>query len=365
MEKRFRYLCALYSILISVSLLLVANGCKKPPPTNPPINPPSNKKWVVTTFAGDGTKNFADGPLLSAKFSFPEDVAIAPDGSIYVTDVINHRIRKILSGQVTTFAGNSSTGIINGNGTAAQFISPFSLTIDTHGNLYSTDDNDPRIRRISPVADAVTHAGTAATGFAEGDAMIARFGTGNYIVSDAEGNIYVADAINNRIRKVSINGQVSTIAGSGVSGFEDGSGSSVKFSSPAGIIIDRTGNLFVADRGNHRIRKITPAGQVSTLAGNGISGYVDGDAGTAQFSFDMRDLVIDTDGNLYLSDQDRIRKITPQGVVSTIAGSTTGFANGEGLSAKFNYPNGLGIDADGNIFVADLNNNRIRKISFE
>lgn len=351
-----------YLIFMPTTLIMFFEGCKKPPPNNPP---PANKKWVVKTFAGDGTKDFADGTLLSAKFSFPEDVAVAPDGSIFITDVFNHRIRKIASTQVITFAGNSTAGIINGNGAAAQFIYPFNLAIDGKGNLYSTDENDGRIRKITSVANVSTHAGIETSGFLNGDATIARFGFGNYIVSDVDGNIYVSDAINNRIRKVSNTGTVSTIAGSGELGFAEGSGTIAKFSSPGGIVIDRTGNIFVADRGNHRIRKITPSGEVSTFAGSGTPGTQDGNATTAQFPFDMRDLVIDTNNNLYLSELDLIRKITPQGEVITIAGSTQGYADGDGPLAKFDYPNGLDIDKNGNIYVADLNNNRIRKISFE
>jgi sugar lactone lactonase YvrE len=198
-----------------------------------------------------------------------------------------------------------------------------------------------------------TYGGTATPGFKDGSAGIAQFNPGNSIVADAQGNLYVADAGNNRIRKISSNGQVTTIAGP------------APFASPGGIAIDKQGNLYVADRGNFNIRKITAAGNVSLFAGSGVSGHKDGNAGEAQFSENLRDIAIDEQGNLYLSDGDMIRKITQQGIVSTIAGSSPGFSDGEGTLATFNFPNGLGIDAQGNIYVADLNNNRIRKISFE
>ena len=170
---------------------------------------------------------------------------------------------------------------------------------------------------------------------------------------------------NNRIRKISATGRVNTIAGSNIAGFINGNGAAAQFSFPGGIAIDGQENLYVVDRGNFRIRKITPAGDVSTFAGSGTQGNADGNADVAQFNHDMHDIVIDKQGNLYIADNNRIRRVTPQGIVSTIAGSTFGFKDGDGDSAKFNFPNGLAIDAAGNIYVADLNNNRIRKISFE
>lgn len=365
-------------IIPFVVIMLIAASCKKnkpgnrppsqPPTAPPPVSPPApagEKKWVVTTVAGNGTASFVNGPVLSATFHFPVDVAVAPDGTMYVTDILNFCLRKIAAGQVSTFAGGSGFDIINGNGLSAQFKNPYSVALDANGNLYTSDDNDPRIRKTSQAKDVSTYAGTATEGFADGDAGTARFFPGSYNVADAHGNIYISDARNNRIRMVSVNGEVSTVAGSSVSGFNDGNAGSAKFSFPAGIALDKQGSLYVADRFNFRIRKITREGVVSTIAGSGVQGDRDGTAGEAQFSLDIRDIVVDEPGNLYLSDGNRIRKITPQGVVSTIAGSTAGFADGDGSSAKFNFPNGLTIDAQGNIYVADLSNNRIRKISFE
>lgn len=145
-------------------------------------------------------------------------------------------------------------------------------------------------------------------------------------------------------------------------GFQDGNGDIAQFFFPQGIVIDKHGNLFVADQ--NRIRKITSAGVVSTFAGDESTGFADGGPGEAQFT-EIEDLVIDEEGNIYAADENRVRKISPEGVVSTIAGSTIGFQDGEGSSAKFNGALGLGIDKQGNIYVADANNRRIRKISFE
>lgn len=361
MKQKLTFLILIIAITANIS-------CKKTNVESPPLNPPPppiGKKWLVTTVAGDGTASLVNGPSLSATFHFPEDVVVAANGNAYVTDVFNHVIRIIAAGQVSTLAGGIGFDIINGNGASAGFKSPYSVTIDANGNLYTTDDNDPRVRKISPAGEVSTYAGIEMPGYVDGSKDVAQFKPGNYIIADALGNLYVSDAGNNRIRKISISGQVTTIAGTGMPGYNDGSGATAQFGFPGGIAIDKQGNLYVVDRGNFRIRKITPAGEVSTVAGNGAEGDKDGNVGDAQFSLDTRDIVIDELGNLYLSDRDRIRKINPDGIVSTIAGSTAGYQDGDGTSAKFNFPNGLAIDAQGKIYVADLNNNRIRKLSFE
>lgn len=351
-----------YSMALFGVILIASISCRK---NYPNYQAPTEKKWVVRTIAGNGTASFVNGPALSATFHSPSDVAINEDGILYVTDSLNFSVRKIVNGGVSNFAGGSGAGIQDGIGTAAQFKSPYSIALDANGNLYTSDDTDPRIRKISPTREASVYAGIATPGFADGNINAARFETGKYIVSDGNGNFYVSDTKNNSIRKISATNQVTTVAGNHTAGFRDGKGTAAQFSLPSGIAVDRLGNLYVADRGNFRIRKITPAGDVTTLAGSGVAGISDGNSNVAQFSSDLHDLVIDGQANLYIADKDRIRKVTPDGVVSTIAGSTPGFNDGDGKFAKFNFPNGLGIDAKNNIYVADLNNNRIRKISFE
>ena len=350
-----------------ISLLLIALigniACRKYNQGYTPINPSREKKWTVTTIAGDGRPFFADGPVLSASFRNPLDVAVAEDGTIYVADPLSHRIRKIAGGQVTTFAGSGISDTTNGPGVAAGFKLPDALTIDNDGNLYTLDIDDPRVREVSPGGFVTRYAGTGVEGFADGRADAAQFGEETSgIASDDNGNIYISDFDNKRIRKVSGTGQVTTIAGNGNDGFIDGNSNMAQFSSPSGIVIDKQGNLFVADL--NRVRKIIPSGIVSTFAGGDSIGYRDGQQGEALFSF-IIDMVIDPDGNIYLSDDNRIRKITPQGLVSTLAGSTAGYQDGDAMSAKFSSPGGLGIDKQGNIYVADINNHRIRKISFE
>lgn len=350
-------------VLFAVMIATAGFGCKKNQAGG--SAPPPEKKAVVSTIAGDGSDGFANGPVLSAKFQSPVDVAVAPDGTIYVADYNDHRIRKIAGGQVSTFAGNGTFDIVNGNGGMARFKNPYRLAVDPAGNCYVLDQVDPRIRKITPAADVSTYAGTDKSGFLDGPALTAQFVVNaGGIASDGVGNIFIGDTFNGRIREISLAGQVSTTAGDGGEGLRNGDPGTAEFRYPAAVTGDKQGNLYVADDGNFCIRKITPAGEVSTFAGSGVRGTADGNATVAQFDL-IEDIVADSQGNIYIIDDNRIRKVTPQGVVSTIAGSVAGYADGEGATAKFKDPGGLGIDALGNIYVADINNNRIRKISFQ
>jgi sugar lactone lactonase YvrE len=342
-------------------LLTVIASCKKNdlPGKNPP---PDQNKWMVTTFAGTGSKSFNNGPVGSSTFHFPFDITMDNNGVLYIADFGNFSIRKILSGNVSTLAGTTE-GFLNGPPTIAQFKGPFSITADTIGNIYSTDDSDPRIRKITPAGNVSTYAGTEIEGFADGKSNVAQFGLSNSITCDQQGNIYIADEFNNRIRKIDLAGNVSTVAGNGTAGYRDGNGSIAEFNYPTGIAIDHNGNLFISDGSNFRIRKISPSGEVTTVAGNGRDGTIDGNSLNAGFSNNLNDLVADNNGNLYVEDGYLIRKIFSNGTVTTIAGSGPGFKDGDGLTAKFNVPVGIAIDANGNLYIADVNNNRIRKIS--
>jgi hypothetical protein len=308
------------------------------------------KKAIVSTVAGDGTSGFLDGPAVTSKFKSPLDLAVLPDGTIYVADAFNSSIRMIKNGIVATFAGNGNANIKDGNGSNARFKIPSRLTLDDAGNLYILDAADSHIRKITASADVSIYAGSNCFGLKDGEAKVAQFGQSFGIVRDLQGNIYVADSQNDCIRKISFQGEVTTIAG----------GSVKQFQFVTGIAINKQGDLFVSDV--YRIMKITPDGIVSTFAGY-QKGYADGGR-IAKFS-QIEDLIMDQQENIYVTDENRIRKITPEGIVSTIAGSVAGYKDGDGRTAEFDGPQGLGIDLYGNIYVADFNNKRIRKISFE
>ena len=263
---------------------------------------------------------------------------------------------------VSTLAGSTS-GYTDGTGTSAKFFNPIGVAVDGAGNVYVADLYNHRIRKITASGVVSTLAGSGTSGYTDGTGTSAQFKYPSGVAVDGAGNVYVADRVNHRIRKITTSGVVSTLAGSGTSGYTDGTGTSAQFKSPRGVAVDGAGNVYVADQENHRIRKITASGVVSTLAGS-TYGYADGTGTSAKFDSPIG-VAVDGAGNVYVADQDnhRIRKITTSGVVSTLAGSTHGYTDGTGTSAQFKYPTGVAVDGAGNVYVADQYNHRIRKIT--
>ena len=329
---------------------------------------------VVTTLAGtSGQKGSVDGTGSAARFTLPYGLAADVSGDLYVADTYNSTIRKVTPGGVVTTlsgtAGQSSSA--DGVGTAAGFASPHGLTVDGTGNLYVADTNNDLIRKVTPGGRVTTLAGTAgSSGSVDGTGSAARFAWPSSAVVDSSGNLYVADTYNSIIRKVATSGAVTTLAGAvKQSGAADGTGSAARFAKPSGIAVDARGNLYVADTFNHTIRRITPAAAVTTLAGSaGYSGSVDGTGGAARFHT-PRGVAVDGSGNVLVADTDNntIRKVTPEGVVTTLAGSAeqAGSVDGLALSARFNHPYGLAVDGSGNVYIADTYNDTIRQLGPE
>ncbi|WP_109851919.1 IPT/TIG domain-containing protein [Aquimarina sp. AU58] len=316
----------------------------------------------VSTIAGS-TLGFADGQGISTQFNRPIGIVIDTDNNLYIADSNNHKIRKITPEEVVSTLAGSTSGFADGQSSAAQFYGPSSIAIDTDNNLYVTDTRNHKIRKITPQGVVSTLAGNT-EGFADGQGSVAQFNRPYGIAIDTDNNLYIADSYNHKIRKITPQGVVSTLAGN-TEGFADGTGTMAKFSYPLGIAIDLDSNLYVTDYENQKIRKITPQGVVSTMAGS-TQGFADGIGTIAQFNFPLG-ITIDTDSNLYVADTEnhKIRKITPQGVVSTLAGSTEGFADGTSTSAQFTYPYGIIIDRDHILYVTDTSNHKIRKITQE
>ena len=320
---------------------------------------------VVTTLAGSGKKGFADGAGASASFMAQAGIALDRGGNIYVADAYGNKIRKVTpAGFVTTIAGSGKEGFANGPGLEALFRGPAGIAVDEDGNIYTAEWQGHRVRKITPEGIVTTLAGSGKAGFSDGTGEKAIFNSPGGIAIDSKGNIYVADSKNHRIRKITPSGVVTTIAGSGKNEFADGRNTEAAFKLPAGIALDGAGNIYVADMENHRVRKVTSEGVVTTIAGSGKAAFADGTGEKASFKLPLG-LCVDGFGNIYLADyaDNRIRKITPSGVVTTLAGSgNIGAQDGYGMEATFYGPWGVALDSLGAIYVSDQLNNKIRKI---
>ena len=315
-------------------------------------------RGVVTTLAGTaGSFGSTDGTGAAARFRYPNGVAVDSGGNVYVGDSDNHTIRKITpDGVVSTFAGTAlSSGKTDGTGAAARFKNPRGVAVDSSDNVYVGDTSNHTIRKITPDGVVSTFAGTAEiSGNADGPGTAASFTYPNGVAVDSSGNVYVADTYNHTIRKITPDGVVTTLAGTaGSSGSDDGT-ATARFNRPYGVAVDSSDNVYVADYNNNTIRKITAGGVVSTLAGTaGSSGSDDGTA-TARFNRPYG-VAVDSSNNVYVADtyNNTIRKITAGGVVSTLAGSAgiPGIDDGTGLDARFRRPVGVAVDSSDNVYV--------------
>jgi hypothetical protein len=271
-------------------------------------------------------------------------------------------------GAITTLAGSATQGFVDATGPLAQFSAPKAVATDSSGNVFVADSGNNRIRKVTPTGVVSTHAGSGAFGSADGAAGTASFYGPGGVAVDSSGAVYVADPGQNTIRKIS-GGTVSTFAGTAAiaGGSADGAGAAARFSGPLGIAVDGSGTVYVADSGNSLIRKITPSGVVSTLAGGGggACALQDGAGSAARFCAPEA-LAVDVAGNVYVADtaNNAVRKVTPAGVVTTLAGNgSAGFVDATGSAARFNAPRGISVGSAGDVFVADTSNRVVRKVS--
>jgi uncharacterized repeat protein (TIGR01451 family) len=373
-----------------------------------------NASGTISTVAGTGTLGSGGdgGPATSAQLSYPNWVDVDANGNLFIADrgyaAVYFKIRKVTpAGVISTAAGNGNFGD-GGNARLASFGSPMGLALDSSGSLYVADTNHSRIRKISRPGTV----STVATG-SNGVAVIAVDASDNVYFSecgfsiykltpqgaqstlatneynwyfcdyyyyyargavavDAGGNLIVANTFSNRIDKVAPNGQITPFAGTGTYGFagDGGPATAAQFRNPWGLALDSAGNLYIADMSNNRIRKITPGGVISTVAGTGVSGFSgDGGAASSAQLSGPGGVAVDAAGNLYIADSfnNRIRRVNPAGIITTVAGTgLAGFAGDGGLatSARLSFPTGLVLDSAGNLFIADNGNDRIRRIGF-
>ena len=326
---------------------------------------------VVSSLAGSaGQSGSSDGTGSAARFWRPSGVAVDGIGNIYVADSANNTIRKITpAGVVSTLAGSAGqSGSSEGTGSAARFSNPTGVAVDGSGNVYVADKGNNKIRKVTPAGEVSTLAGNGLTGSSDGLGSSATFYQPAGVAVDSSGNVYVAELVNQTIRRITPAGLVSTLAGSASQiGSSDGTGSAARFWQPAGVAVDGSGTIYVAESGNNTIRKITPGGAVSTLAGSALQiGSNDGTGSAARF-YGPSAVAVDGSGNMYVADNSNntIRKITAAGVVNTLAGiaSQPGSSDGTGAAASFNYPHGVAVDGNGNVYVADNYNSTIRKVT--
>lgn len=325
---------------------------------------------ALRTLAGNTTPGATNGYGSNARFHHPFGVATDQEGNVYVADMQNGTVRKITGeGFAGSFAGTAGNpGSANGDGPNAQFFGPQGIAVDGGGNVFVADTANGTIRRITPEGTVNTLAGSP-TNFNsfDGAGAAAQFYRPEAVAVDAAGNVYVADAWNHTLRKITPAGVVSTLAGlAGNPGSADGTNSKARFHRPAGIAVDTATNLFVTDSLNHTIRKITPDGTVSTIAGlAGVWGGADGTNAAARFYQPQG--IVAASATLFVADSGNqtIRRISAAGanwVVSTVAGTAglAGSTNGSGSAAQFYFPAGLALDGAGYLYVADAGNQLVR-----
>jgi len=382
-----------------------------------------NSSGKISTVAGDGIAGFGGdgGPAINAMLNWPYSVGVDGSGNLYIADSAEQRVRKVdTSGIITTFAGNGTAGFSGDGGPATNTqLGPADVASDGNGNFYIADTFNERIRKVDASGIVSTVAGKGTYGFSGdgGPATNAEFKLPYAVAADSHGNLYIADTFNERIRKVDTSGIISTVAGRGGAGYsgDGGPATQAKLRNPIGVAVDGSGNLYIADQNNNRIRKVDTSGIISTfartkgvscvavdgagnvyfcdpshhrllkqdtsgtlstVAGNGTRGFSgDGGPATKAELSSLAGVAVDNAGNVYISDStpiylglqpanDRVRRVDPSGIISTVAGTgTVGFTGdgGPAPDAELAFPNGLTVDGAGNLYITEIG--RIRKVT--
>ncbi len=347
------------ALLVVLILLIVAAASVYIYFAFQPVDIPTNRNavGVVSTFAGSGRPGQEDGKSSDASFADPFGVAVDSEGNIIVADAgANNLIRRItVEGAVETIAGSAGNDESFGDGPAlsSKLNTPSGMAINDDGEIIIADTSNNRIRKLSVDKQLITLAGTGEPGYRDGAATDARFDGPIGVAVDEAGNVFVADSYNDRIRKISTDGTVSTVAGAGQPGYLDGQADQSLFDTPCGVAVDKQGNVFVADTANDRVRKITPQGEVTTVADE--SAGLDRPVGIA----------VTHDGFIFVTSEGggSIHRITPEGEAILYAGHATGFQDGAGNRARFNSPTGIAVDRRGSLFVADSQNYLVRRVT--
>ncbi|MFI8912908.1 RICIN domain-containing protein [Streptomyces sp. NPDC053513] len=335
---------------------------------------------VISTVAGTGVPGFqGEGePAITAQLNRPYGIAIDSTGTLYFSDFHNHRVRKITSdGKVSTVAGTGVAGFKGDNGlaTAAQLNWPREVAVDSAGNLYIADGNNNRVRKVTTdgIISTVVGSGVASFSGDGGQATAARLNLPMGVAVDSAGVLYVSEYHNNRVRKITPDGKISTVAGNGTIGAkgDGGAATSAQLNRPHALAVDRADNLYIADYANHRVRRVAADGTISTVAGTGAAGFGgDGGQATAAQLNGSVGVVVDSAGVVFIGDygNHRVRRVAADGTISTVAGTGAAGFGGDGgpaASAQVNQPYGLAVDCVDTLYIADFTNNRIRKVTSE
>ena len=334
---------------------------------------------TITTIAGTGQAGYSGdgGQAISAKLDSPDGVAVDGQGNAYIADLRNGRVRKVSrDGTITTFAGTGTWGSSGDGGlaTSAQLNGPEGVAVDGQGNVYIADRENYRVRKVTPGGTITTFAGGGKPGFL-GDGGLATLATlrrPSGVAVDGQGNVYIADRDNSRVRKVSPGGTITTFAGTDKEGFagDGGPANSALLYRPDGVAVDGSGNVYIADTFNNRVRKVSPGGTISTFAGTGAcSAAGDGGLATAARVCQPRGVAVDRQGNVYIADTNssRVRKVSPGGTITTFAGTGScgsGIGNGgPATAAELCGPSGVAVDAQGNVYIVETIRSRVRKVT--
>lgn len=334
---------------------------------------------TINTIAGNGTASYYGdgGPATSAELASPAGLATDASGNVYIADYNNSRIRMVnTSGVISTFAGNGASGFSGDGGpaTAAALYDPFGVCTDISGNVYIADSRGNRIRMVNTSGIISTLAGNGIAAYSGdgGPATAAQVNFPLFVEADPSGNIYISDYQNNRLREINTSGIINTIAGNGTAGYagDGGAATAAEMRSPGGLSLDANGNIYFADEGNHRIRMINTLGVINLVGGNGTGSYSgDGGPATAAEIYEPYDVSLDGAGNIYIADlgNSRIREISVSGMMSTFAGTGTPGFSGDGgpaTAAQLNYPSGVFADlVSGSLYIGDENNERVRIVT--